>query len=367
MMKWYEVKNPEALDTPALLVYPDRVRENIKQAKLMAGNSANLRPHVKTNKMKEVCQMLLDEGIRKFKCATIAEAEMLGMVEAPDVLIAHQLTGPKAARLLALVAHYPNTHFTSLVDNLHTATILAKTFATAGRSLDLYIDLNVGMNRSGIIPEKGLDLFQACASLKGIQIVGLHIYDGHLRDTDLAIRKERSNEAFERAIALHTAIQETTGQNLKMVAGGSPSFPTHTHRKGVEFSPGTFVFWDWGYKHIVPDEPFEYAALVATSIISIMEDNRLCLDLGHKAIAAENPLPRVHFLNAPEAVPVSQSEEHMVVQVADSSQYAVGDLWYGVPVHICPTVALFAEAQVIQHHENTAQWQVIARNRKINF
>ena len=98
-----------------------------------------------------------------------------------------------------------------------------------------------------------------------------------------------------------------------------------------------------------------------------MEDNRLCLDLGHKAIAAENPLPRVHFLNAAEAVPVSQSEEHMVVQVTDSSQYHVGDLWYGVPVHICPTVALYAEAQVIQDHENIQQWQVIARNRKINI
>jgi D-serine deaminase-like pyridoxal phosphate-dependent protein len=366
-MKWYEVKNPEALDTPALLVYPDRVKENIKQAKLMAGNSANLRPHVKTHKMKEVCQMLLDEGIRKFKCATIAEAEMLGMVQAPDVLIAHQLTVPKASRLLALMERYPLSHFATLVDNLHTATLLSKIFTDAGKSIDLYMDLNVGMNRSGIIPEKGLDLFHACKELKGIQIVGLHLYDGHLRDTDLTLRKERSNQAFETAITLQTAIQNTTGQNMKMVAGGSPSFPTHTHRKGVEFSPGTFVFWDWGYKHIVPDEPFEYAALVATSIISIMEDNRLCLDLGHKAIAAENPLPRVHFLNAPDAVPVSQSEEHMVVQVDNSSKYAVGDLWYGVPVHICPTVALFAEAQVIQHHENKQQWQVIARNRKISI
>jgi D-serine deaminase-like pyridoxal phosphate-dependent protein len=349
------------------LIYPDRVKENIRQAILMAGHSDNLRPHVKTHKIKEVSQLLLEQGIQKFKCATIAEAEMLGMIDAPDVLIAHQLTGPKAARLLALMELYPRTHFATLVDNLQTATILSATFTAAGKSIDLYIDLNVGMNRSGIIPEKGLDLFKASSELTGIKLVGLHVYDGHIRDTDLDIRKSRSNEAFERATALAAEIHATTGNTMKMVAGGSPSFPTHTHRKGVEFSPGTFVFWDWGYKHIVPDEPFEYAALVATSIISIMEDNRLCLDLGHKAIAAENPLPRVHFLNAPEAVPVSQSEEHMVVQVADSSKYQVGELWYGVPVHICPTVALYAEAQVIVHHENTQQWKVIARNRKINI
>ena len=366
-MQWYEIKNPAALDTPALLVYPERVDENIRQAISMAGHADNLRPHVKTHKIKEVSQMLLDQGITQFKCATIAEAEMLGMIEAPDVLIAHQLTGPKLARLLALMEQYPQTHFATLVDNLETARLLSNSFSAAGKSIDLYMDLNVGMNRSGIIPEKGFELFNACLSLNGIKIVGLHVYDGHLRDTDLNIRKLRSNEAFQRAEALSNEIKNNTGITMKMVAGGSPSFPTHTHRKGVVFSPGTFVFWDWGYKHIVPDEPFEYAALVATSIISIMEDNRLCLDLGHKAIAAENPLPRVHFLNAADAVPVSQSEEHMVVQVADSSQYRVGDLWYGVPVHICPTVALYAEAQVIQDHENTQQWQVIARNRKINI
>jgi D-serine deaminase-like pyridoxal phosphate-dependent protein len=151
---------------------------------------------------------------------------------------------------------YPHTHFATLVDNLHTASILSTTFKAAGKSIDLYMDLNVGMNRSGIIPEKGLDLLKACLALPSIQIVGLHVYDGHLRDTDLDIRKQRSNQAFERAAALAAEIHAATGKTMKMVAGGSPSFPTHTHRNGVEFSPGTFVFWDWGYKHIVPDERF---------------------------------------------------------------------------------------------------------------
>jgi hypothetical protein len=97
------------------------------------------------------------------------------------------------------------------------------------------------------------------------------------------------------------------------VVGGSPSFPTHTKRKNVQYSPGTFVFWDWGYKHLVPDEPFEYAALVITRIISIIDEKTICVDLGHKSVAAENPLPRVHFLNAPDATPISQSEEHLVM------------------------------------------------------
>jgi D-serine deaminase-like pyridoxal phosphate-dependent protein len=149
--------------------------------------------------------------------------------------------------------------------------------------------------------------------------------------------------------------------------GGSPSFPTHTDRKGVEYSPGTFIFWDWTYKHIVPDEPFDYAALVITRINSIIDEKTFCCDLGHKAVAAENPLPRVHFLNAPDAVPKAQSEEHLSVTVDDTSIYKVGDVLYGVPVHVCPTVALYAEANIVENNEVHKQWKVVARDRKITI
>ena len=129
--------------------------------------------------------------------------------------------------------------------------------------------------------------------------------------------------------------------------------------------PGTFVFWDWGYKHQTPDEPFDYAALVVTRVISIVDATHVTTDLGHKAVAAENPFPRVHFLNAPEATPVGQSEEHLVLEVPDSSQYKVGDVLYGVPVHICPTVALYDSAVVIKDHKAVGTWKVVSRDRKI--
>lgn len=366
-MEWFEITNADTIDTPALLVYPDRVKENIRLLKNMAGSTDALRPHVKTNKMSEVCQMMLDAGITKFKCATIAEAEMLALIQAPDVLLAYQPVGPKARRLLALVQTFRNTHFSALIDNLYTATIVADLFSSANETLDLYIDLNVGMNRSGIVPEKALELYKACSRLKGINIMGLHTYDGHIRDTDLTERKRRSDEAFARVELLAKMIMDCDGKTVKIVAGGSPSFPTHTHRKGVEYSPGTFVFWDWGYKHIVPDEPFEYAALVLTRIISIIDEKTVCTDLGHKAVAAENPLPRVHFLNAPAAVPIAQSEEHLSVTVPDSGIYKVGDLLYGVPVHICPTVALYAQANIVSDHQVQTQWNVVARNRMISI
>ncbi|MBO9620357.1 MAG: D-TA family PLP-dependent enzyme, partial [Niabella sp.] len=85
MEDWYRIKNIDELDTPALVVYPERVKQNIELAIKMVGTIDRLRPHVKTHKSKEVTQLLLDAGVTKFKCATIAEAEMLGIVKAPDV------------------------------------------------------------------------------------------------------------------------------------------------------------------------------------------------------------------------------------------------------------------------------------------
>ena len=121
-MNWYEIRNIDTIDSPALVVYKQRVLENIRLLKVMVNNEVDrLRPHVKTNKMSAVCQLMLDAGIKKFKCATIAEAEMLAMVAAPDVLLAYQPVGPKAARLIKLLNQYPATQFA-------TANFLDTTF-----------------------------------------------------------------------------------------------------------------------------------------------------------------------------------------------------------------------------------------------
>ena len=365
-MNWYNINNIDSIDSPALVLYKDRIKENIDRAVTMIKDVNLLRPHVKTNKISEVCAMMMAAGITKFKCATIAEAEMLAMLTAKDVLLAYQPVGPKAIRLLSLVKQYPQTNFSCLTDNIDAATGLSKLFSENAETINVFIDLNTGMNRTGIKPSNAFELFMQLKALPGIVVRGLHGYDGHLRDTDLNQRQQKSDSAFKEVSELVAKIEKITDKPLVIVAGGSPSFPTHINRN-IECSPGTFVFWDWGYKHQVPDEPFEYAALVITRVISIVDETTITTDLGHKSVAAENPLPRVHFLNAPDVTPTGQSEEHLVLKVDDSSQFKVGDVLYGVPVHICPTVALYDKAVVVEANEAVTTWKVVARDRKINL
>ena len=85
---WYTVENIAEIDSPALLVFADRVAENVARMVRYAGGAERLRPHVKTHKMAEVIRLQMAAGIDKYKCATIAEAEMVAQCGAPDVLLA---------------------------------------------------------------------------------------------------------------------------------------------------------------------------------------------------------------------------------------------------------------------------------------
>jgi D-serine deaminase-like pyridoxal phosphate-dependent protein len=364
---WYVINNIEAFDSPALVVYPARVKENIITLKNMIDDVKRLRPHIKTHKTREVSRMLMDEGITKFKCATIAEADMLAAIGAKDVLLAYQPAGPKIARFIALMKHYPATKFSCLVDDADAARNLAAIATREGVVVTVFLDINVGMNRTGIASLKAVDLYSTCRSLEGIQPVGLHVYDGHLGGPDLQLRRQQCNDAFHAVDQLANAIREQ-GQDPIIVAGGSPSFPIHAARKNVECSPGTFVYWDAGYLQQLPEQKFLPASLVITRIISLPDETTVCTDLGHKSVAAENLLvKRVSFLNAPELIPVAQSEEHLVLKTEAGHDYKIGDVLYGLPYHICPTCALYSEALTVNEGKINGAWEVIARNRKINY
>lgn len=369
MEDWYRINNINEIDSPALVIFPARVKKNIALLISMINDVRRLRPHVKTNKTKEACLLLLEAGIYKFKCATIAEAEMLGQVKAPDVLLAYQPVGPKIQRFISLIKKYTATKFACLVDNISSALAIAKEAMDAGFEVPVYIDLNVGMNRTGLIPgQKVVELYIHCSRLKGIVPVGLHVYDGHITEPDFNIREERCNKAFEPVDKLIKTLIENGFPAPVVVAGGTPSFPVHVKRENVECSPGTFIYWDAGYVQKYKEQPFLPAALVVTRIISLPDETTICADLGHKSVAAENPLDkRVYFLNAPELTFIGQSEEHLVLQTNKGHHYKAGDILYGIPIHVCPTCALYERAFIAEDDNITGEWKIVARDRKISL
>jgi len=363
---WYTVTNVDQVPSPALLVYPDRVEQNIRRMIEIAGGVARLRPHMKTNKLPEVVRMQIDQGITRFKCATIAEAEVAAMCAAPDVLLAYQPVGPNVQRLVQLVKKYPATKFSALVDDEGAIVALSKAASAAGVTLDFYLDLDCGMHRTGVAPgPRAVELYRLLSSSPGLRAAGLHVYDGHIRDSEIAARTASCDAAFAQLTALRDQLVSAGLSVPAIVAGGTPTFPIHARRPGVQCSPGTSVFWDLGYETLLPDLDFTSAVLVLTRVISKPSAKILCLDLGHKAIASESPHPRVELLGLSDARAIGHSEEHLTIETDRADEFPVGTPLYGIPWHICPTVALHQEAVVIRNGRAEERWQVVGRARTI--
>lgn len=365
---WYTIDHPDQIDSPALIIYPDRVKANIATIIKMIDDPARLRPHVKTHKTKEITLLLMEAGINKFKCATIAEAEMLGISGAADVLLAYQPVGPKLERFLRLIRQYPGTRFSCLIDNAGMAAKIAESALSDKTTIPVYIDLNVGMNRTGIKAGLAVALYEQTAQLKGIELMGFHAYDGHVHEPDIDKRTGQCEAIFAEAEDIVQLLKIKGYKKLSLIIGGSPSFPIYAKKKEVECSPGTFVFWDKGYLDMLPEQEFLPAALLLCRVISLPDETKICLDLGHKSVAAENELQkRAYFLNAPGLRIVSQSEEHLVLEAGIGHAWNIGDILYALPFHICPTCALYESATLIAEGEVSGTWRIIARDRKITI
>ena len=356
------------IESPGLIVFPEIVRSNIKMAiDMVGGDIARLRPHIKTHKTQEVNDLLLEAGIYKFKCATIAEAELLAISKAKDILLSIQPTGTTLSRFIELILNYQKSQFSCLVDDYLAAEKVNELAIKNNIYINIFIDLNVGMNRTGIVPKNAFQLIDKITNhLPNLIIKGLHAYDGHIRDFDIDKRIDHVQQDF---VDFYELIDHIDPKNkYELVVGGTPSFLVHRTNDRFVCSPGTFVFFDIGYSNLFPENTFKMAVQIISRVISKPTSSTICIDLGHKSVAAENPIEnRVRFIDFPNWTLKSQSEEHGMIEVNDHANIEIGQIIRMYPYHICPTVALHQNLQVIEDDEMVAEWVVKARNRKINF
>lgn len=366
-LNWYKLQDEDALISPSLLVYPDRVTKNAEHMIKMAKNPERLRPHIKTHKMVEIIEIQIKMGIHKFKCATIAEAELLATCKAKDVLLAMQPVSLDIERLCQLIEKYPNTTFSTLIDNEYSLQAFKTAFSKRNIKLQLWLDINNGMNRTGISPGiQAQNLYKTMADDPEIILRGLHVYDGHIHTSDPLKRQTECDNDYAAVLDMIDKL-ELTGYNVhKTIAGGTPTFPIHEKRKNVDLSPGTSLLWDEGYGSNYTDMKFIPAAVLFTRIVSKPGDDLLCFDLGHKSVASEMALPRVRFLGDHKLKQISQSEEHLVVKCKNSQEYNIGDAFYAIPIHICPTVAKYPKVRVVENHKISGSWAVAARDQELN-
>ena len=258
MDKKYRIRNVEAIPSPSLVVYLPQVQQNIERAiAVVDGDVSRLRPHAKTHKTAEIIAMERDAGILKHKCATLREAEMLAQNGIADIVIAYQMVGPNVNRCVSLQQTYPDADFKVIVDHSAAVTALSSAAAMYGLNVKVMLDLDVGMHRTGIpVGDAALDLYTQIATADGLQPWGLHVYDGHIHDEDIVERQASCNKSLAQVAEMQDRLSAKGLEVPLIVMGGTPTFPIYAKTPGVEASPGTFIFHDYGYTTPLPRSRF---------------------------------------------------------------------------------------------------------------
>ncbi len=327
------------------------------------GDVGKLRPHVKTHKLAKVVALKLAAGITKFKAATIAEVEMVLAAGGRDVLLAYQPVGPNISRLVKLTQQYPNSMISTLVDDQLILRQLSRSAVDAGINIPVYLDLDVGMHRTGAAIDRAEALYRELASSQGLIAAGFHAYDGHLHDADYESLVRQTSAAFEPVWRLRDALEREGISVGNIIASGTPTSNLLAKHDRVEVGAGTTVLWDAGQSLYCPTLKFLNAAVVLTRVISRPTEQLLCLDVGHKAVASEFPPPRIKLFGLEDATQVSHSEEHLLISTPRASDFPPGSVIYGLPYHVCPTIALHQYVWCVEGRKAVEMWPVTARNR----
>lgn len=370
MDKIYHFEESRDIISPALIYYRDIIKENTKKAITMAGGPEHLWPHVKTHKMAQMIRLQMDLGINRFKCATIAEGEMAAECGAREVLISYPLIGPNIKRYLNLQQAFLSTNFWAIGDNIKQLQLLGKQAVESGLKVNLLIDVNMGMDRTGVSLSQLADLYAAGNSIEGICLRGLHCYDGHRTESDLDLRQQEADKTLLQIQQIKTQLNSQNYCCDTIVIGGTPSFPCYRNLSDMYFSPGTLFVNDYGYSKKFPDLTFQPGAAVLTRVISHPKHGYFTLDLGYKGIASDPAGTRGTIVGLDHIEELFQSEEHWTYRMESGHEEQrpdIGTELFVIPTHICPTSALYPAATVVADHHVVAKWPVTARNRQLIY
>ncbi len=347
------------LDTPALLVDLDPLQHNIDR---MAGHlrqrGVAWRPHAKAFKCPAVAHLLRKAGAIGVTVAKVSEAEVMAAAGIEDILIAHLVVGPSKTARLAALQNAADVKAT--VDHVDQVGPLGQAATAAGVTIGLLVDLDLGMNRTGVAtPAAALELARVVARTPGLRLVGLMGYEGHtLMIADPAEKRAAVGQAIGRLLEARDLLVDA-GLDCPIVsAGGSGSYQYTADLAGVtELQAGGGIFACRYYTEACGVEGHRPAISVLATVVARPAADRAILDVGLKAVSPHkaNPVLRDH----PECLVAGLSAEHTIVIATTGT-----DLRIGQQVHVIPGYSDFTfvlHDRVLAHRGGrvVAVWELL--------
>ena len=327
-----------------------------------------LRPHLKTAKSPAVARRLLDAGAAGICVAKLGEADVMLRAGVPDVLVTTELAGPaKCARLAALVREHPTQRLALVVDGPEVARALDAVLDDVGAGpVDVFLDVNVGQDRTGVDPRDAVALAAELLPLPRLRLMGVQGYEGHLQHVrDEGERRWHCGEAMD---ALAGAVQglREAGHAIEVVTTGGTGTAElcAEHPVVTEVQPGSFVFMDADYL-ATGGVGYASSLTVLSTVISRPAPERAVLDAGLKSLSDDSG--PAHSVATPGWAYRPAGDEHGVLEPtgtgAPAVELVVGDRIALVPSHIDTTVNLHDAIHAHRGGVVEELWPVSARGK----
>ena len=366
----YRVSDIEDVLTPALVLYPEIVASNIARTlHLLGGEADRWRVHVKTAKLGYTLRMLVERGIRNFKCATTLELLVACQNGAADVLLAFPTMGANARRVQEIANQFPQVRVSVLAENEEHIR------QWRNSPVGVFLDINPGMNRTGVEPTRGdrvVELTRAVGDA-GLDFRGLHYYDGQFGAVDEPQRTAAAHAGYDSLLELVAEIRRHGLNVPEVITAGTPTFPCSLSYQGFcragfihRVSPGTIVYCDATSLAQLPEEyGYAPAVLVLTRVVSRPHRGMVTCDAGHKSVSADAGVPTCLVVGHPELTPLPPSEEHLPIgSIKEREGPQVGQALYLLPRHVCPTVNNFDSALLVRDGQIESVEKISARGRE---
>ncbi len=348
----------DEIETPAVLIDMDRVEANLARAQAYAeANGLALRPHVKTHKLPELAQRQMALGAVGITCQKLGEAEAMADGGLADIFMPYNILGGR--KLDRLAALNDRVALSVTADSAETVAGYAARFSP-DKPLRVLVECDTGAGRCGVqTPDEAVDLAQKIAAAPGLRFGGLMTYP-----------PRGATNATNEWLAEAKSALESAGLPCGTIStGGTPDLMKAAEISvATEYRPGTYIYSDrmqvaWGHGGLD-----DCALTVMATVVSRPTETRAVLDSGSKALAAD-PAPAPlrghgHIVEYPDAVVVSLSEEHAVVDLSASSRRpAIGETVRVIPNHACVVTNLFDEVHLVRGDDVVREAPVTSRGR----
>jgi D-serine deaminase-like pyridoxal phosphate-dependent protein len=295
------VKHKFDLETPCLVLDMEVLERNLRKMQTTIKRAGkNLRPHVKTHKCSALAQMQIESGAIGVCVAKVSEAEVLVKAGLDSILITGPIVTPgKVERLVDLLKTAPSLMV--VIDHPRSIALLDAALRARGMSMGVLLDVDVGLNRTGVRPSDALILAEQIVYCPTLRLSGIQAYAGHvqhIRSYDM--RKQTSHQCLQKAVRIFRELQATVSTCTIFSASGTGTFDIDLAISEVsELQVGSYACMDTEYLDIGSADndtrfvSFDPALRLLTTVVSANHEDFVTVDAGLKTLYKDGGKPKV--------------------------------------------------------------------------